>query len=171
MPEPPEYSRARVAVNAYLQGEDLAAKGLTGVVIPWPPAEGQVALYTNASRESPVAYEACIMFVERFTEYHQPIPRELASWIRAIAYGRITRPASTGRSKHDNSNRDAAIREAVRIAEEYGLKGFRSGNSKPPHHSGCDLVGECLEGFNIYLAYSGIAEIWKKRKKQSRPLM
>lgn len=162
IPESPEYSRAKVAVIAYLQGEDLKATLADTVVIPWPPAEDQLPLYTNASRESLVAFEACIKFFERFTENSQPIPHQLASWVSGVLHGSITRPKSPGRSKHDHSNRNAVIRDAVRIAEEYGLLPTRSDASQ----SGCDLVSELLiENFNIPLGYGGVKSVWNNRRK------
>lgn len=164
MPEPPEYSRARVAVNAYLQGENLMPTLADTVVIPWPIAEDRLALYLKASRESYLAYEACIKFSERFTQNSLPIPRELASWVIGVLNGRSTRPKKSGRKKYTNISRNYIIRDAVRIAVENGLTTTRNDTSDP--HSGCDLVSELLlENFNIVLGYEAVKTVWNNRRK------
>ena len=185
IPEPPEYSRVKVAVNNLLQEADFKEKGLVGLVVPYPPAEDQLALYIKTSRKSLMAFEACIMFVERFTENSQPIPRQLVSWIRDIAYGRITCPKKSGKSRYDNWPRNIFIVDAIRFAqngyisaqnrplstedgklfgEKCGLKPFRNDASVP--HSGCDLVSELLlENFNIILGYGAVKTVWNNRRK------
>lgn len=173
IPESPEYSRAKVAVNAFLQGENLMPPLADTVVIPWPIAEDRLALYLNASRESFLAYEACIKFSERFTQNSLPIPRELASWAIGVLNGRITRPKKSGRKKYTNINRNYIIREAVRIAVENGLTPTRNDAFDASEHpSSCDLVSdlvsEILKDLGMKkLKYSGVAKVWESRSKRN----
>lgn len=145
------------AVRDFLQGQDFSAKALTDfLVIPYPPDEQQIALYINASRESPACYDGCIKFIEKFAEDNQPIPRQLIFWALDVLRGRIAQPKKRGQSKYAKLGRDATIHEAVEIASKYGLTVDNS----------CALVSKILiDNFGISVGKEAVVTIWKNRKK------